>query len=252
MTKLILIIVVLLSCNTADKKKTVPLPTETLDTIKSRPATLNAKPVLFEAAFISGTQQKVNDLTYSLYGINIGNIKVASGRLIACDPMHIEEYGKPFTQVFPTGEFPIQLSIARLDDEEEIAFARIKFTDEPVASWQFALLEGQEQLPLGQKKRHGYSVDAGIGIFIDAAANKVLTRSEVENSDGEVYKAMEKHNHHTWRYALYNFGAHNLAAFTSGFGDGYYSTYIGFDANGKPARLLTDFGVCEWRGVNRM
>ena len=65
--------------------------------------------------------------------------------------------------------------------------------------------------------------------------------------DGAVYKEMEKHTHYDWRYAMYDFGQHNLAAFTSGFGDGRYSTYIGFAANGKPCRLITDFGLFDWR-----
>ena len=62
--------------------------------------------------------------------------------------MHIDEYGKPFTQVFPTGEFPVQLSVAKLNDAETIAFARISFSEEPVVKWKFALLEGQLPIPL--------------------------------------------------------------------------------------------------------
>ncbi len=65
--------------------------------------------------------------------------------------------------------------------------------------------------------------------------------------DTELYKEMDKHYHKNWRYTMYNFGQHNLAAFTTGFGDGRYATYIGFDANGKPCRLLSDFGLFDWR-----
>lgn len=45
---------------------------------------------------------------------------------------------------------------------------------------------------------------------------------------------------------LYDFNGHNLAAFSTGYGDGFYATYVGYDQKGKICRLLTDFGVVEW------
>ncbi len=220
--------------------------TEPLDTINASPARIDAKPVFFESAFIKGTSEKRNGATVSFYGVTIGKLKIKSGRIIACDPMHIDEYGKPFTQVFPTGEFPVQLSIAKFDFEEKIAFARINFSDKPVARWEFALLEGQPPIAVGGDKMHGYSVDAGVGVFIDAAANKALDRNNVTRMGEGIYQEMDQHYHNTWRYTMYHFGNHNLAAFSSGDGDGYYATYIGFDAGGKPCRLLTDFNLFDW------
>jgi hypothetical protein len=46
---------------------------------------------------------------------------------------------------------------------------------------------------------------------------------------------------------MYNFGKYNLAAFTTGLGDGKYATYIGYDAAGKPCRLLSDFKLFDWK-----
>ena len=243
--KYILIAFTLFSCNIIHKEPP-PISTEKLDTIKSSPGKIVATPLLFETAFIMGTEQKVGNSAVGLYGVTIGNIKIVSGRIIACDPLHIDEYGIPFTQVFPTGEFPVQLSIAQYD-EETVAFARIKFSDEPVANWEFALLKGQAKIPVGGEEMHGYGVDGGVGIFIDEAAAKALDQTTVADFEGEVFKEMDKHYHNTWRYIMHNFGNHNLAAFTSGFGDGRYATYIGFDANGKPCRLLTDFGLFDWK-----
>ena len=221
---------------------------EPLDTIQSSTNEIVAVPVLFETAFIKEAKQPANVSKMSLYGVTIGTLNIVSGRIIACDPMHIDEYGKPFTQLFPTGEFPVQLSIAKFDEEELIAFARIKFSDSPVVKWRFALLEGQSHLPLGKEKRHGYSVDASVGIFIDNEAYQALDyKSSVYDSDGTVYKEMDKHYRNDWRFAIYQFGNHNLAAFTTGEGDGYYSTYVGYDAHGNPCRLLTDFTVVDWK-----
>ncbi|HEX8335065.1 MAG TPA: DUF4241 domain-containing protein, partial [Segetibacter sp.] len=176
-------------------------------------------------------------------------LKVISGHIVACDPLHIDEYGKPFTQVFPTGEFPVQLSIAEVGGEETAAFARINFSDEPVVKWQLALHEGQKPLPVGDEEIHGYSVDAGVGIFMDQESIKALDTKRIWDleSKHELFKEMDKHYHGDWRYTMYNFGQHNLAAFSTGVGDGRYATYIGYDANGKPCRLVTDFGLFDWR-----
>ena len=236
-------------CNIADNEyaaKTV-FTTETLDTIQAAPATPLVSPVLFEAAFIKGTTLDFRKSIFTAYGVTIGKIKITSGYITACDPLHIDEYGIPFTQLFPKGEFPVQLAIAKLGVDETIAYARINFSDEPVAKWEFALQKGQDSIPLKGKKMHGYSVDAGMGIFIDEEAKKALDKKQVMQSDGAVYKEMAKHFHNDWRYAMYNFGNHNLATFTTGLGDGYYATYIGFDAQGKPCRLLTDFDLFKWK-----
>jgi hypothetical protein len=224
-----------------------PVSNEVVDTVQSVPAKLNAKPVLFETAFVKGTTEKVKSSSVYFYGVTIGKLKVTSGRVVACDPMLIEEYGKPYTQVFPTGEFPVQLSIAKFDNGETLAFARINFSDAPVEKWEHALLEGQLPIPLEGKEEYGFIVDSGVGSFMDEDASKAFDKKQGSSFEGELYKEMDKHYHHRWRYALYNFGNHNMAAFSTGFGDGRYATYIGFDANGKPCRLLSDFGLFDWR-----
>ena len=247
----ILIVVLFYSCSNPFRRQPPPVSMEPLDTIKSAPAAITAVPALFENAFIKGTTLNVNNKTVYFYGVTIGNLKIVSGRIAACDPLHIDEYGIPFTQNFPTGEFPVQLSIGRLNDKESVAFARINFSDEPVQKWEFALQPGQKPLPVGGDKMHGYSVDGGVGIFIDDVASKVLDKAAVEDFESVLFKEMDKHYRNDWKYTMYGFGSHNLAAFSSGFGDGYYPTYIGFDASGKPCRLLTDFGLFEWREAKK-
>lgn len=240
----------LFACNTVAKKNAArKISNEVLDTIKTVPVKIVATPVLFETAFIKGTTQKGNVIPINLYGVTIGKIKIVSGHIIACDPLHSDEYGIPFTQLFPTGEFPVQLSIAQTGEEDMIAFARINFSEEPVERWELALLEGQKPIPVGDEDIHGYGIDGGIGIFVDEEAKKALDKSNLIDDElyGPLNKEMDKHYHNTWRYSMYNFSIHNLASFTTGMGDGIYATYIGFDANGKVCRLVSDFGLFDWR-----
>ena len=248
----IFIAFILLGCKNVFKQKDRPkVSAEILDTIKLVPARIVAAPVLLETAYIKGTIQKGNTANINLYGVTIGKLKIATGHIIACDPLHMDEYGKPFTQVFPMGEFPVQLSIAEVAGEETVAFARIKFSEEPVARWELALLEGEQPLPVGGKEIHGYGVDAGIGIFMDQEALKNLSQDQLLEMEEKIYTdilaEMDKHYHVDWKYAMFNFRNQNLAAFTTGIGDGRYASYIGFDAAGKPCRLVTDFGLFDWK-----
>lgn len=244
MVMVVITVSLLLSC---DSRKPAPISQELLDTIKAIPARVVAEPLLFENAFIKGTTQLLNDSNIYLYGINIGNIKISSGTLTACDPLHIDEYGIPFTQQFPNGEFPVQLAIAKLGREERIAFARINFSEERVAKWEFALQKGQEAIPVGGKEMHGYGVDGGVGIFADAKGIKSLVIENATSLSDTFYREMNKHNHYDWRYNIHPFGSYNVAIFSTGAGDGYYGTYIGFDSSGKPCRLLSDFNIFKWK-----
>ena len=245
--KYLLIAFILLSCHHIERD--VPISAEKLDTIRTASMPIVATPVLFETAFIKGTTMQVNKVTANLYGITIGKLKVPSGHIIACDPLHIDEYGKPYTQLFPAGEFPMQLSIANVDNQETVAFARIKFSDAPVVKWELALLAGEEPIPVGDKKIHGYATDASLGIFVDSQAIKSLDIKRIQELEGgsDLFKEMRKHYHNNWQYAMYSFGNNNLAVFSSGAGEGRYASYIGFDAAGQPCRLLTDFDLFDWK-----
>lgn len=219
-----------------------------LDTVKTRPAAILVRPVAFEAAFINGTKMKTGNTVFTTFGVDIGKIKIKTGRIITCDPLHIDEYGIPFTfSKFPIGEFPVQLAIGKLENEETVAYARILFSNEPVVRWEMALQEGQKPVPFGQEDIEGYSTDTWSGIYIDTAAYKALDKKVILGQDGAIHKEMEKNRRIQWRYAMYNFGEHNAALFSTGYRDGYYASYIGFDAKGNVCRLLSDFDIFDWR-----
>ncbi len=248
--KYLLIAILFYNCSgKSSRKPEAQYPLDIADTVKHFPASSQTKPMLFESAFMKGTSLKVKDKNANLYGVTAGKLRVTGGYIIACDPLHIKEYGKPFTQLFPTGEFPVQLSVVNVEDYETIAFGRIVFSDEPVARWENALQAGQAPIPFGGEKFYGYGVDAGIVVFFDKDALPSLNTDSLANMDTQLYREMNKHKHNGWKYAMYNAGNYNLAAFTTGFGDGRYATYIGFDAAGKPCRLLTDFEIFDWKNM---
>jgi hypothetical protein len=207
-----------------------------------------ALPTIFETAFFQLSSVMQDSMKFIFCAVDIGKLNSETGRIIACAGPVIYDV-KPFVQQFPIGQFPVQLSVATFDKQERIAFSRICFSDSPVVRWEFALHSGQKQLPLFGKKAYSYGVDAGIGMFLDAEAGQAYNKLEKPDTvffDRRITDEMDKHDHLSWQYGIYSFQGHNVAAFTSGWGDGHYSTYIGYDKDGQICRLLTDFGLINW------
>jgi Protein of unknown function (DUF4241) len=205
-------------------------------------------PAIFESAFVKGHQWKQDSVSVSFYPVDMGMIHIESGKIIACDPI-VMDAARPFTQSFPVGLFPVQLSIARFRGDERVAFSRIDFSDKPAVRWEFALDSGKKQIPLAGDSLYGYSVDAGIGMFIDSAANRAFNarrKTDMNLWDSVFINPRNVHAHSSWQYNLYTFQDHNLACFSTGLGDGSYGVYVGYDSKGKICRLLTDFGLVRW------
>jgi hypothetical protein len=205
-------------------------------------------PALFETAFVDGTRAPGPDGELTFTKKRIGSLKVSSGRIVAGDPLVLDD-PEPFVIVFPIGAVPVELAVARIGNDERIAFARLLFSERPVVRWEPALLAGQDPAKLEPGELFGYGVDSGTGGFMDRAAAVALAqRFEKDDSYFEAIVAkMDETQRTTWSATLWELGKENAAFFSSGWGDGLYGSYVGYDASGKIARLLTDFEVAEWK-----
>lgn len=170
----------------------------------------------------------------------LGELKVPSGRIAAADPF-VTAFDKPaaaFSRTAPTGTFPVEVAIARFDNADaRVACARVRFSSAEVARWEVATFDGQgvlsgDELP-------GYGVDSGTGCFFDAEA-----RGDVDEATGARWlAAMEAAGVDTWTWHVAELGGANVVMFSSGWGDGFYTSYWGLDGDGRVAELVTDFGV---------
>ena len=80
-------------------------------------------PKHLETAFDEGfTYKDESNNIYKLYSHIIGDIIIKDGYIIACDPF-LYNNDQPFSTKFPTGNFPIELAVAQIDDDERVAFA---------------------------------------------------------------------------------------------------------------------------------
>jgi hypothetical protein len=165
--------------------------------------------------------------------LQAGVLRMPSGRLVATDPAWIHAGAPPFTTTVPPGEYPVLLSLVRWADDpqhERVAAAKLVIRDDPVASWELALLPGQDPLFLRDGAFFGFGVDAGMACFFDAIATSAMARQ------GETFTLGDNI---TAELSDPESGA-NLIAFDSGWGDGLYPTWIGRTSSGDLACFVAD------------
>jgi hypothetical protein len=213
-------------------------------------AVMEGGPAIFTDAFTPGHSVMDDSRRVTFQPRLLGQFKLPSGRLVACDPFWCgPDLASPFLKEVPAGEFPVQLAIADFGDDQRVAFARIQFSREPVVRWEMALIPGDDVAVLQPGDILGYGVDAGTGSFMDMQAWQVFnTRMEnrAEGFDDHLVGELEKNDVPTWSWLMMDVGPGSVALFSSGFGDGQYATYWGYDARGGMAVVLTDFYVVDW------
>jgi hypothetical protein len=173
----------------------------------------------------------------------LGDINLPTGKIIACDAFIL--HNEPFVAQFPTGQFPVELAVARLSNgDERVAFARIKFLENTVATWKMATTQEQRIEDLKEGHIFGYGVDSGTGCFLDEAAYPLYEKA---NEDFEsINRKLTETYQHTWTKLLLETEDMSVAIFSSGVGDGLYASYIGYDDTNQIVELITDFYLIPW------
>jgi hypothetical protein len=186
----------------------------------------------------------------------IGELNVPTGKIVVCDPL-VEPESDPIVQEFPKGTFPVFLYYSK--DEDTIAFAELRFSDKPVDKWQMALVDDQDMDELEDNEIFGYSVDSSLGCFMDIEGQKVMLKHEMDlmeelgdkftsyydNYMDNLFFGPEAENEYYCNVKPDSSNPNNVIVFQSGLGEGFYASYIGFDKEGKVAKLVTDFNIVE-------
>ncbi|HEU4352637.1 MAG TPA: DUF4241 domain-containing protein [Burkholderiales bacterium] len=209
------------------------------------PHELNLQQV--DVAFSSGELLEAGKrVTFQVH--ELGRLFITSGAIAAADPFVLPNT-TPYLQAVPNGRHPVCVAVARFDSgDERVAFARARFTDSTATGWKMALAAGQDAASLGPDHYFGYGVDSGTGCFMDPVAGRLL--SQLMDADSSYYDAvdeeMQKTYRPTWSWLDWrpSKGAEeNIICFSSGWGDGSYASFFGFDADGRVSALVTDFAV---------
>ena len=206
------------------------------------------------------------DLSHSnldkLKEIEIGNIQLPTGKIIAGDPFFTNSI-KPFARSVNPGSYPVKIYIAQIEPEHyRIAYAKIKFQPKMATNWILAVTNDIEIDVLSNLKDDeyfGFPVDSGLGSFTDEKTNeaflKKIYKFYSENPDKNYYDDLLAEEFNTYsskskysrdlgdwnNHILNNTSDLNVIMFASGWGDGYYPTYWGYDDKNETVELAIDF-----------
>jgi hypothetical protein len=174
--------------------------------------------------------------------VEVGTLHLPTGRLVVSDPGYLQEpvhEPEAFADQVAPGEYPATVSVIRFDDNPDhirVAAARLTILTAPVASWGLALLPGQDPRWLDDGQFFGFGVDSGTGCFVDAAAVAAIGRL-AEDVYAKLFPAIHAN------VTVQTEPAANVVAFSSGWGDGAYPTWIGRTGAGRVACFVADLLV---------
>ncbi len=173
----------------------------------------------------------------------LGMLNLPTGKIIANDPLTAYQ-DQSFIDSVKPGSYPVYIYVHNIDDDKRVSLAEIRFTDATPVRFETALAEGEtlEDLnTLGEDEFFGYGVDSGTGGFMDVATYKML--EALEDGFEDLNDELDQSYVHTYSTANATFPNtdNNIVAFSSGFGDGAYPSFWGFDEAGNRCCLITDF-----------
>ena len=181
-----------------------------------------------------------------------GIINLPTGRIIACDPLITNDM-KEFKINFPQGEFAVLVHKER--ESNCIAYVEIVFADEEIVAWKLATTEDQNIDELKGEEIFGYPVESGMGCFMDFETQDCLNHLEkrlFHRKGAEFlgiyqeffYDHFYDQNGAVDQYAFLKPDEEkdgNIFAFETGYGEGFYATYIGFGKDNQPLKIVTEF-----------
>ncbi|MDR2051387.1 MAG: DUF4241 domain-containing protein [Deltaproteobacteria bacterium] len=142
--------------------------------------------------------------------LQLGSVSLPSGAIIVCDPLvYLDETAAPYFQSVPPGEYAVTLAVLLPEDDDcaRYAAARVKFTES----------EADED------------DDLYTDYFAGLLAQSAESNPAYQREGGDWLN---------WRIPGTDY---HIPIFASGFGDGYYPVWFGYDANGGICSLVVQF-----------
>ena len=193
--------------------------------------------------------------------LDIGAVHFPSGTIFACDPLVELEDTPPFIQTIPAGTYPVKICVVPSEKYgDRYACVKVEVSREKPVRYELGMT-GKEDLDeeLDEDDYFGFGVDAGMGCVADiqtqAAFKTYWAKRLEEDPDIDPYndlfcdlleenaKACPKYqlSHGDWLNWTVPDTDCNLPIFASGWGDGYYPVYFGYDAKGKVCAVYVRF-----------
>lgn len=180
--------------------------------------------------------------------IEAGKIKLATGKIIATDPILMYDDESYSVHVKP-GEYPVFIYVGKTENrKKQTVVAEIRFSDNDPVKWEMALLAGESSKGFGHDEFMGYEVENGLGCFMDESVMEILDvmdEEELEEYENNIRNSVRNSECSCANVVIDKKKGSNIIIFASGWNEGTFPTYYGLDSNNKLSRLVTDFMVIE-------
>lgn len=187
-----------------------------------------------------------------LESFEVGKIYLSSGKLVACDPLITNDM-QPFSTEFPKGDFSVLLHKER--ESNCVAYAEIIFSNSTIAEWKLATTVDQDVKELAEGEVFGYPAESGMGCFMDVDTQESLDTLEKKlyHNKGADFMGIYEEFFHGYffddngaidQYAFLKPSEEHpgtIFGFETGYGEGFYASYIAYDNNNDPVKIVTEF-----------
>lgn len=132
-----------------------------------------------------------------------------------------------------------------------VAFARLKLSDAIAVRWELAEISLANPSSGAGDEPHAFGVDSGIGCYMSYQVAEVLLRMEPSEREAQIAEWDRKIRSDptavggTGALLDVKVGPGNVIAFATGIGDGYYWSWLGYDATGSVTALVTNFALFD-------
>ncbi|MDI2027066.1 DUF4241 domain-containing protein [Saccharopolyspora sp. TS4A08] len=202
----------------------------------------------FDQIFVDGSRHALSDgdgATVRLHQET--SLWMPSGKVCAGEPfMFGSAEDGAFVQDVPPGTYPVVLAEARFGEADQpswyqaVAAIKLQVRDEPTASWEMAVVAGQDPATLDGDSFFGYPVDGGTGGFVDAGN---LAHCDDEEYIDRVLECLEERDFTGVGKLTDDEDRTIVVVCSSGGGDGHYPTWVGRNADGEITCFVTDFFI---------
>lgn len=194
------------------------------------------------------------------YYLTVGEIDCPTGSIIAADPLAYllgTHYAPVLNERVPAGKYPVEVSICRQNDIGiRMCTAKLKIRDGKIVKYKKAAATDTTAIKYGDGFLEGFPVDAGMISFCD-----VKVAEEYRAFLDKWYEANPEGNHYDDYFAsFFDESYKELPAYqreggdfiewvnpdtgnkmvmiASGFGDGFYNCYYGYDSEGRLCQII--------------
>lgn len=197
------------------------------------------------------TEKKIGEMEVDT--LNIGEVNLPTGEILACDPLVELEDAKTFIQRVPTGKYPVKISVVPSKEYgDRYACVKVEFSKNKPVIYELAVTGVEEDMDeANENEFYGFGVDAGMGCVVDKKTQeeyikyweKLVEEEEADNPFDDIFddlltesaKKYPKYQREYGDWANWTIPNTdlNIPIFTSGWGDGYYPCYFGYDKDGE-------------------